>query len=271
MAAKLRVVHTVARDAGARVRELKKVQGDFLRRPHGDWHYRSFFHILHQNDVELQKAGVSRRSLAHPSTTSESFQRRAEVAICSALQDPYCPEHHLRCKLSRWKLNGIPAHVARRALKNFELLSAWCAPRVMATYLRTIFNGWNTDRRFASMSGKKSRCCLLGCGWDEDSIEHYATCQVYWEFLQADRPSGLAITWPRDRETFFGIRPGMPDRDRVVMAIGMYSLYRLVCSLRANSSGASGNYRRALCWWALRGADGSRALGLVRHEGVQLR
>eukprot|EP00973_Karenia_brevis_P096190 12431072-Karenia_brevis.AAC.1 len=46
--------------------------------------------------------------------------------------------------------------------------------------------------------------CVLGRGPGEDSIEHYAHCNSYWEFVFRSRPQGLGLSQRfRSREAFF--------------------------------------------------------------------
>ena len=100
-------------------------------------------------------------------------------------------QYRVRDKMKRWNLIGSPGKLDRQVLKNFKMLSCWCPPRVLATYLRTCWNGWVTDRRFRTcITGSKHSAnnCRLGYLHGEDSIEHYSLCPVFWAFACAPRP-----------------------------------------------------------------------------------
>eukprot|EP00973_Karenia_brevis_P009843 1331057-Karenia_brevis.AAC.1 len=84
----------------------------------------------------------------------------------------------------------------RRVLSAFQLLSTRCTPRVMSAYLRTLWNGWTTDRRFRNVlvaRGVSIRPCVLGCEQGTDALEHYLRCPVFRDFIHAPHPSGLGL------------------------------------------------------------------------------
>jgi len=83
---------------------------------------------------------------------------------------------HLRRRLDHWQIQVLPGHRVQRAIRCLKNVVTVCPPRVCAALLRAWCNGWVTARR---MQGVGS--CILGCG-GPDSIEHYATCQVYRTF-----------------------------------------------------------------------------------------
>ena len=86
------------------------------------------------------------------------------------------PEHRVRGKPERWKLQDPPAHVAQRILRRLSRLCKLVTPRVNAAYFSTLWNRWATARRF-QLRGTPACACVLGCpGLAEDSIEHYARC-----------------------------------------------------------------------------------------------
>ena len=55
-----------------------------------------------------------------------------------------------------------------------RLLSNSCPPRVLAVYFRTLWNGWVTYERMKGLVEK--RPCILGCGWEDDMVEHHCCC-----------------------------------------------------------------------------------------------
>ena len=96
--------------------------------------------------------------LAHPSKKPEEVRR-------------------MRLQLERWNLDDPRGdRLARRALTNLHSLRRLCTPRVCSAVMRTVWNGWCTNRRFQKDS-LFSGACVLGCGgYTKDSIEHYARC-----------------------------------------------------------------------------------------------
>ena len=104
------------------------------------------------------------------------MQRTVRQALCRTR----CPdgEMRMRHKLVRWKLTGLKGTTAWRCILYLDRLRSKIPPRVSAAWLRTLWNGWTTARRFQ----QGSSACLLGCGSrisNEDSIEHYADCRVF--------------------------------------------------------------------------------------------
>ena len=61
------------------------------------------------------------------------------------------------------------------------------------------------------------------------------------------------------------IREGLAETDVVRIALGMYSLYRVVNHYRHADVREPLNYRAMLVLFARRGADGSRAERLLMH------
>jgi hypothetical protein len=279
MAAKLRTIEYVAPDLKERERELEEAQLSHFRRPCGSWHRRSYFSILGNVKRTAAQRGidrtsvlkaldvpiVGRRTADHKARVKDNYQRAAETLICQKFADTYYTESRLRCKLHRWKLSGIPAHLESQILRNFKLLSQWCPPRVIAAYFRALWNGWTTDRRMASLrksQGLPLRGCQLGCGWDEDCLEHYATCKLYWDFLSLRRPAGLGLaTHLRCREAFFMVHPSLDERNTCRLALGMYALHRVVSS--CGYSGLIGDAKAMLRIFTRVAAEGSRSKELL--------
>ena len=134
-----------------------------------------------------------------------------------------------------------------------QLLSSACPPRVHAVYFRTLWNGW------VCYDGMKlllqQRGCLLGCGWDDDALGHYACCGVYWQFVHLPRP----------RDAAFFIIPDLSHDDVVRLAIGMYALYRTVNFLRFGAAaGHSDSILTLLRLFAKRGASTSSTQKLLQ-------
>ena len=124
-----------------------------------------------------------------------SFQRSVAKRILS-MEVPNA-EMRIRSKLARWKLDGVPAHVARRVLGRLQSLRSSVTPRVLAAVWSTLWNRWATARRFQRRHDATNRC-LLGCAGDaEDSIEHYANCAavraVAARYLRLPHPERLGL------------------------------------------------------------------------------
>ena len=70
-------------------------------------------------------------------------------------------------------------------------------------------------RTMPNASTAECNFCHLGCGAQDNSIEHYSLCNVYWQFVRLARPQGLGIEeLPRIRATLFLVQHGMDDADR---------------------------------------------------------
>jgi hypothetical protein len=151
--------------------------------------------------------------------------------------------------------------VDRRVHRNFGLIAEWCAPRVLAAYFRTIWNGWATDRRLNSLRDTV-RSCILGCE-AEDSLEHYCCCPAFWKFAIRSRPRGLGLRPElRSKSTFFLTREGLHYKDTVRVAVGIYSLQRVVCCMRHGES--QGSVDNLLYLWAKRGSNNTKASQLLK-------
>eukprot|EP00973_Karenia_brevis_P025378 3501560-Karenia_brevis.AAC.1 len=147
---------------------------------------------------------------------------------------PYSPDSRLRQKLAVWKLRGIPGINERRVLNAFSILRRNGAPRLMSSYLRTLFNGWATDRRFRSLlvkSGQQIRVCVLGCGKGEDDLQHYVRCPVFRDFVHRTHPAGLGLTL-HGVEAVLLVADNMSTDEKIQMYVGLYALFRSVHFLR---------------------------------------
>eukprot|EP00973_Karenia_brevis_P032198 4438360-Karenia_brevis.AAC.1 len=65
----------------------------------------------------------------------------------------YYAVSRIRAKLQHFRLYGIAATLDRRVMNNFRLIQSWCHPRVHASYLRTLWNGWTTLQRMRNLQG----------------------------------------------------------------------------------------------------------------------
>ena len=154
----------------------------------------------------------------------QSFQSAAETHIKRAILGRYAAESRIRTRLARWEFDVWPRLMARRVQDNFDCIAAWCHPRISASYLRVVFNGWVTDRRMRTLlakSGQHRTGCVLGCQ-AADSLEHYARCKVFWSFATTARPRGLGLTDKGlgNYAQFFGISQSMSKDDIIWICIG---------------------------------------------------
>jgi hypothetical protein len=234
-AAKLRVAMTIASDARTKCRDLEVVQMEFLRRPFGTWHQQSFYKILNDNRIELDKVGVTvaaKRSAGDVSR-EQQVQNVARRAIKTAA-NPYNVEMRVRKKIQRWKLQGPEAIVACRIIRNCAVVGAKCRPCIAGTFFRTLWNGWPTTWRMRTMPGAADiRPCLLGCASACDRIEHYLVCPIAWGVLQTHR--GIELHWGRKcLQAMFLALGGLEEREVMAIAIAVYAIARTVQPLRAH-------------------------------------
>ena len=106
------------------------------------------------------------------------FQKTARELIQA--QSRYDAEEWTRRKLGKWGLHD--RREATRCLERVRGLATAVPPRVMAAAIGCVWSRWPTARRFQNRDSE----CLLGCGFGEDSIKHYACCR---------RTRGAARKW----------------------------------------------------------------------------
>ena len=236
LAAKLRVIHTVAPDCKKFKDELLHCQLECGRRPFPAWHDKCFFSVLSNAEEKLAAKGVNRREISkrlksEPEGSQMSFQRLAESQIRKTHAAPYFRDARLRAKCCQWKFSVLDGHLESRVMKAMSLINSKCPARVHAAYFRTLWNGWVCYDRMKQLL--QQRGCLLGCGWDDDALSHYGCCNLYWKFVATARPQGLGLNGvKRGRDATFLISPMLQEDDIVRMAIGLYALYRTINFLR---------------------------------------
>ena len=90
---------------------------------------------------------------------------------------PFVAEDYLTRRVGRWTREWAyfpePRTLAKRALKMLRSTYRRPMPCVIAAVLKTLLNGWVTERRFQSVEGRQ---CQVGCEDGDDCIEHYAVC-----------------------------------------------------------------------------------------------
>ena len=139
--------------------------------------------------------------------------------------------HHIarmRCKLSRWNLQGLPGPTTSRFLKALKVVKKHLPPKVSSAVLRCAWNGWCTERRFQG-SGR----CLFNCGafWQADSLEHYASCSVCVRFLRQH----LHYTKPVNRGHLITLGANtcsQSEEDTIRLALWVFALYKSFNHLR---------------------------------------
>jgi hypothetical protein len=164
--------------------------GEFIgrRRVWKDWYQRCHVLVLRNALQQLLVRGIQlERILGELRRTSSStlgvesarpLSANLQKSIAKHLIAAGKPdaEDRVRYKITRWKLQGPPAHVSRRVLGKLCRLAHLVTPRVAAACWSTLWNRWTTARRFQKRGRKESTCMLGCCGGVEDSIEHYSCC-----------------------------------------------------------------------------------------------
>ena len=152
----------------------------------------------------------------------KNFQKTVRTALLA--KHSYSPTERMRHKLDRWNLAGFPGETASKCIQSLSLLKKWVPPRVCSAVLRTMWNGWCTQRRF-----QQSGHCVFQCGcfWsEEDSIEHYSKCEVVVGF--ARRRLNLRPTvWNQGYLTTLGLSNGFcTPEELTIRALWVYAVYK---------------------------------------------
>jgi len=184
-------------------------------------------------DVKLRQ----RRLLQ--SSVSKHFQNCIKPDPCNRLREKLDRWFECRGNQVGWGLQGPPAHIATRILRNLQRLHQLVAPKVCAAVFRTIFNGWCTHRRFDKRN-HATNVCVLGCGGGaEDSIEHYCRCPA----LQTTLKNKLRISISNERALSFWVMDDSSLAEKeflICSALINYGGYMAVNMYR-NSGRASNN------------------------------
>ena len=72
------------------------------------------------------------------SKEGEAIQKTARALIQRKASN-FSVEQRVRHRLQRWKLQGPPAHAARRVCTNFDLIREYCRPCVASACLRAVW------------------------------------------------------------------------------------------------------------------------------------
>ena len=236
-AAKLRVLQELGRNRISKMcNELEEIQSNFLARPFGQWHYQSFVSILCTNERGFRAAGVTIRQIKQSlgKHCKAEFQKLARQRF-SVQMLQYDVEERVRRKIARWKLQGPPAHIAKRCVRLLELLRQSARPAVCSGYLRALWNGWPTSARMRSMpnAGPVLPCVLKCCPEAEDRIEHYARCPIVWKFLSTPAPSGPGAPLAhKGLDGFFALHKGTPECMQLRVAAGVHAVGKIIMFAR---------------------------------------
>jgi hypothetical protein len=251
-AAKLRVLMDVAKDAATQQDELERTQSEYLRRPFGVWHSKSFFKILLDNKTELERNGATTECIHKAAKKAHRFGKKKEknafqkVArkVIKARCQPFDAEDRIRTKIRRWGLKGPPAHVARRIANNLKIVGRRCRPCVAGMFFRTLWNGWPTTARMRSMKGApQTGECLLGCLHGDDKIEHYLVCEQAWTELTKPQPQGIGLSFARrTRESMLLAERGLDESEVAKIARAVYAIARTVHCVRAHGRVSNPGY-----------------------------
>ncbi len=201
-----------------------------------DWYSRSHIKLLVSSLDAFERLGVDSEQLKEQLSRGapkpwdprvvKTIKRTFQRTVATRILDKEMPDAEIRVreKLTRWKLEGPPAHTARRVLRRLRELHALVAPRVAAACLSTLWNRWATARRFQRRESAENRC-VLGCaGFAEDSVEHYSHCsavrRVAGRFLRLPRSDTFGI-----QEFLLADRDPVDIEELVCRAILMYATF----------------------------------------------
>jgi hypothetical protein len=212
----------------------------------GDWYRHSHILTLHNAVARVEAFGITARKVISDLTERSSqprsqrgrtnvkkcFQREIRQRLLMRIRPD--AEERIRNKLVRWSLPGVPRINADRTLRRLRGLRSLVPPRVFAAVFSTLFNRWCTARRFQRRASLDNRC-VLGCsGRAEDSIEHYARCQILRDFARR----GLNLHFGDDGALAdWMMTTSSSDQSnvdkRTLMAVLVYSAYRATNEARA--------------------------------------
>jgi len=138
---------------------------------------------------------------------------------------------NLRKRLDRYKLRCTPRLAPEKVITRMKLVKGKVKHSLLVVYMRTILNGWVTERRMRSIIGKQSnshdnKCVLCDSLYGEDSLEHIACCRCTKEIFAK---LGIHIV---DMHDFLALSVDYQDPKAManhLMALGItYSIYNTV-------------------------------------------
>ena len=156
--------------------------------------------------------------------------------IIKLLDDRMLPKDHaqfmenLRKRLDRYKLRCTPRAAPERVVRRMKLVKGKVKHSLLVVYMRTILNGWVTERRMRSIHGRFNsqcnKCVMCDNLYGEDSLEHIACCRCTKEVFSE---MGITIV---DMHRFLALTDGNLDPKTManhLMALGIvYSIYNTI-------------------------------------------
>ena len=227
------------------------------------WKWKSWFEhspatTLERNKERLDELGLDTATLLRKAGRSENpeernaqtdravrnkFQRTTKLQLLMLSKPDH--EARLRHKLASFHIQGNMRTTVIQCLGALRDLKILVPPRVSAAVLRTLFNGWTSDRRF-----QKSSHCKLGCqGFtDEDSIEHYSVCPTIVQFARSFLNLGVRDYTPGVGDfVTLGLNRGTVEESKLALkAILIYSVYRTSDLYRRKGATSQENATQAL-------------------------
>jgi len=165
-------------------RNSGEMRNEFL-----NWHEGAFTLNLMANVGTCQQNGVRISNIRfHDESRWKPQPGLQQLLSTNLLRTKYCQAgvtESLRKRLKRWKLAVNLRCSVDLAIKHLQTLGKKNKPSIQAAYLRTLCNGWCTQRRFRTHANSilHKKICLMGCGARCDSIEHYAHCDTLLTFF----------------------------------------------------------------------------------------
>jgi len=215
--------------------KLCEAQSNIWARPFGEWQYKAFVHTLCKNAAQLKEDGIAINSIdrRNQKTSQLNFLKDVRLEISK------CHGHFDLENLAYGGRSPDGDSVTHR--------QSWRGD--VCGYLRTLWNGWTTSARMRTMSN--ARCadaCLFDCSpTAEDRIEHYAHCLVVWQFLATPFPKGPGVNMDsKSIDTFFGVRQGMTDNQRLQSAKAIHAIGKVLMYRRRGTITCESDYVQAL-------------------------
>ena len=221
-----------------------------------------------QQDIGPISALMGRPSIRNEQRHWKRVRRNFQHYVYAALHKKHAPDVHTRFthKLERWKLH-LPSHPlhdhlstlqrtpnwqARSAHQRLKTIATLTTPRVHAAVYGAIWNRWCTLRRFQ----QQGRCRLCTQPHSEDSIEHYAHCNVVKRL--ASSRLRLCGSTQVNLHTFTCTNPLIRTQEELTRAaLLVYSTYRALNHQRLSKEPLeTDELHNAMCQWVVEGARG---------------
>ena len=113
---------------------------NFLRNLHHAWG-----HIENTAVKQQLSPGQLLKKEGEEEAPKEAWQKRCLSELRTSHTESV--HRHLRRRLDVWKVSVLPGHRVQRALSMLGGIMKFVSPRIWATVLRTLCDGWTTHRR----------------------------------------------------------------------------------------------------------------------------